>query len=114
MRSAQELTPRGGVLLEDSPQGRGAGSGVGVHNTPGFHTVVDRFHGYRHIFSLKQRLQCHEDLLGQPLLHLGSLGEEADDAVDLAQANDLASRFDVIDKFDNNQGWVWLQVTRSG
>ena len=29
-------------------------------------------------------------------------------------ANDLASRFDVIDKFDNNQGWVWLQVTRSG
>ena len=28
-------------------------------------------------------------------------------------ANDLASRFDVIDKFDDNRGWVWLQVTRS-
>lgn len=27
-------------------------------------------------------------------------------------ANDLASRFDLVDKFDNNAGWVWIRVTR--
>ena len=58
---------------------------------PGF-AVVDRFHGYRHVFSLKQRLQGHENLLGQSLLHLGPLGKESDDAINLALTNDLASR----------------------
>jgi|GEM_PF-3146865 len=27
-------------------------------------------------------------------------------------ANDLASHLDLIDKYDNNQGWVWVKVTR--
>ncbi len=27
-------------------------------------------------------------------------------------ANDLASRWDLIDKYDNNQGWIWLEVHR--
>ena len=30
--------------------------------------------------------------MGQSLLHLGPLGKESDDAINLAQANDLASR----------------------
>ena len=28
-------------------------------------------------------------------------------------ANDLASRFDLIDKYDNNRGWEWVRVERS-
>lgn len=27
-------------------------------------------------------------------------------------ANDLASRFDLVDKYDNNAGWVWIRLTR--
>ena len=29
-------------------------------------------------------------------------------------ANDLASRWDIIDKYDNNQGWIWVEVERMG
>ncbi len=28
-------------------------------------------------------------------------------------ANDLSSKLDLIDKFDNNQGWVWVHIKRS-
>ncbi|MDZ7827613.1 MAG: DUF2235 domain-containing protein [Gammaproteobacteria bacterium] len=36
---------------------------------------------------------------------------DADGELMLA-ANDLASRWDLIDKYDNNQGWIWARIRR--
>ncbi len=44
-----------------------------------------------HVPGAKQGLQRQQDLLGQPLLYLGTTGEELHDAVDLRQANHLAA-----------------------
>ncbi len=44
-----------------------------------------------HVLGAEQGLQRQQDLLGEPLLHLGPAGEELHDAVDLRQTDHLAA-----------------------
>ena len=48
--------------------------------------------GDRHVLGLEERLESHQDLLGEALLHLRPPREELHDAVDLGEADDALLR----------------------
>ena len=85
------------VVLEASPECRGAGPGSGIHHAAQFHAVVHRVDGDRNVVGVEDGLQGDEDLTCQPLLDLRTLAEEAHDAIQLGQADDAVAGSELAD-----------------
>jgi len=85
----EKLIPGPVTVFDGAAQCRGLSGGTGIHDATGLDTVMGRINGHGHVIGVQQCLQCHQNLLCQALLHLGTLSEETHDEVDLRQADKL-------------------------